>query len=299
MALLGAAAVVAATAVAFSRVDLSLPSGSELAAACGRVVPLQSGLAMVLTLVLAGAGLIVLALAVRSAARQFIVQRRVVRSARAVGRRRIGGHVVTVIAGERPRAYCAGLLRPRIYVSLGALRALSASELGAVIAHEGHHRAKRDPLRIFVAGVVTDALFFLPGLRRLGRRYRELAELAADEAATRSADGESLASALLAFGTRGGEVGAVVGIAPERVDHLLGQAAHWQLPRSVFAGFLATTAALAAAMIALAALAGSGSLALAALLAQGCMVAMVAVPVAAIALLGLTVCRSQVRRAGA
>jgi len=299
MALLGAAAVAAATVVAFSRVDLSLPSGPALAAACGQVVPFQSGVAMVLTLVLAGAGFVVLVLALRSAARQFVAQRRTVRSAEAVGRRAIGGHAVTVISNECPRAYCAGLVRPRIYVSLGALRTLSRAELEAVIAHEAHHRAKRDPLRIFMVGVITDALFFLPGLRRLGRRYRELAELAADEAATRSTDAESLASALLAFGSRGGEVGAVVGIAPERVDHLLGQTAHWQLPRSVFAGFLATTAALAGAVIGLPTLAGSGSLALAALLAQGCMVAMVAVPVAALALLALTFRRTEFRRAGA
>jgi len=32
------------------------------------------------------------------------------------------------------QAFCAGLLRPRIYVSTGALRALGSDELGAVLA---------------------------------------------------------------------------------------------------------------------------------------------------------------------
>ena len=74
--------------------------------------------------------------------------------------------------------------------------------------------------------VLRDALFFLPVLRDAERRYAALAEVAADEAAVRSAGAEPLASALLYFGE---QPGGAVGIAAERVDHLLGQPAKWRL----------------------------------------------------------------------
>ena len=111
-----------------------------------------------------------------------------------------------------PLAFCAGLLRPRVYVSEGALRALGDDELAAVVAHESHHAARRDPLRILVARAIGDAY----SLGALPRREQALAELAADAAAVRSG------------GRRAARGGAArvprrrAGIAPERVDRLAG-----------------------------------------------------------------------------
>ena len=96
-----------------------------------------------------------------------------------------------------------------MYVSAGALATLSAAELAAVVAHEGHHADRRDPLRILIARAIGDA-YSLPAL---ARREQALAELAADDAAVRRGGKAPLASALLAF------PGA---IAPERVDRLAG-----------------------------------------------------------------------------
>ena len=96
-----------------------------------------------------------------------------------------------------------------MYVSAGALATLSVAELAAVVAHEGHHADRRDPLRILIARAIGDA-YSLPALPR---REQALAELAADDAAVRRGGKAPLASALLAF--RGG-------IAPERVDRLAG-----------------------------------------------------------------------------
>jgi Zn-dependent protease with chaperone function len=296
-ALLAGGATTAAAIAAFSKLQLSLPSGQSLAAACRRVVPLQSTVAMLLVVVLIAVGVLVVAIALRSTLRQIRDQRCVLRALNRFQAMEVAGRAVTVVRDDRPQAFCAGLLRPRIYVSTAALEVLSPRELGAVVAHEAHHRANRDPLRILLARVFADALFFLPGLRRLGERYRELAELAADEAATRVGGSKALASALLTFGSREGEPATVVGIAPERADHLLGRAPRWQLPLSVFAGFVISLSALLAAVATLPSLASQGSLSVAALMAEGCMAAMIVLPLVAVAALVLAGSRARSRRA--
>jgi Zn-dependent protease with chaperone function len=130
---------------------------------------------------------------------------------------------VRVIAEDRPLAFCAGLLHPRIHVSTGALAILGPAELDAVLAHERHHVRRRDPLRLFLVRAIGDALFVLPALPRLAERYGALVELGADDAAVLASGGEpgALASALLAFDEE--RTSSVVGIDPARVDHLCGE----------------------------------------------------------------------------
>jgi hypothetical protein len=155
-----------------------------------------------------------------------------------------------------------------------------------VIAHEVHHARRRDPLRILLVGMLADALFFLPALRRLKRRYEELAEIAADEAAvTATRDPSPLAAALLRFGERGAP--GVVGIAPERVAHLLGEAPRWELPVSVIAGALVTVAGLVAVAATTAHATGGDRVSLTLLASQACMLTMAALPVVALAGLAL------------
>ena len=72
--------------------------------------------------------------------------------------------------GASPLAFCAGLLRPRVFVSEGALARLGARALTAVVAHEGHHAARRDPLRILIARAIGDA-YSLRALRGASRRW--------------------------------------------------------------------------------------------------------------------------------
>jgi hypothetical protein len=144
----------------------------------------------------------------------------------------VAGRRVVVVPGARPLAFCAGLLRPRVYVSAGALECLGEAELGAVVAHEAHHAARRDPLRILVARAIGDAY----SLGALPRREQALAELAADAAAVRSGGAAPLASALLAFDA--------AGIAPERVDRLAGNGPRGEVPRTLVAGAGVVIAAL-------------------------------------------------------
>ncbi len=202
--------------------------------------------AAAIVLALAALGAIVVVLAVRAGARELRENRRFARAMRARGVRE--HEDVHVFEDERAQAFCAGLLRPRLYVSTGATRLLGADELRAVLAHERHHRDRRDPLRIAVGRVLARALFFMPALARLHSRYCADAELAADDAAIRAQGGSpaTLASAMLAF-EGATHPAASVGLAPERVDHLLGRHTPRPLPLAWMTAALASAFAIAVA----------------------------------------------------
>ena len=158
---------------------------------------------------------------------------------------RLDGHpTVEVIAGSRPEAFCAGYLRPRVYISKGALESLTTLQLEAVLAHEHHHQLVRDPLRFAVGRILARALFFVPVLRPLVERDADLAELNADGAAVRASAGRQgpLASALLVFDASAPP--GVSGISSARVDSLLGEPVRWRVPVWLMAASLAALAAL-------------------------------------------------------
>jgi Zn-dependent protease with chaperone function len=205
----------------------------------------RANAAAVIVLILAGLGLFVLLQLTWAVVAEVRAQRRF---SRAIAARHPRPHgAVCLVDDPEPRAFCAGFLRPRIYLSTGTLRQLGDDELEAVLAHEEHHRQRRDPLRIAIARVFSHAFFFLPILRRLSDRYCAMAELAADDAAVQNArgGGATLASALLSFSAAAHPHGAV-GIAPERVDHLLGRTPTWQLPAALLVGGSATVVVLGA-----------------------------------------------------
>ena len=242
----GALAVITAllTAVTvLSRLDFTVRSGRDLVAACMQLLPSSgpAGLAVLAVLALLVA---VLLCGARAAMGLGSAQRRLSRGLVVLGVERRGGVRFHRIAGDTPQAFCVGMLRPRICVSEGAAATLRERELQAVLAHEEHHRRRRDPLRLAVGGTVAQAFFFLPALRRLHERYRAMAELAADEAAVGRTDASTLASALLRFSPTGPSV--AVGIAPERVDHLLGEPPRWDLPLLMLFGSLAVLGLLVA-----------------------------------------------------
>jgi Zn-dependent protease with chaperone function len=126
----------------------------------------------------------------------------------------VGERSVTVVGGTQPRAFCAGLLRPRVCVTEAALARLAPDELRAVVEHEACHARRRDPLRLAVAQVAADGFGFLAPVRRLPSSQAAVADLAAD------------AAAVAALGTAQPLAAAMVRLrepAPERVDHLLGR----------------------------------------------------------------------------
>lgn len=220
IALLGTGVTALAFVAAAANVSLGIPSVDALIAACRRLALPEVTVTSVAALILGSGAFAVVLLAVRSALRQIRDTRRFVASLHVIGPARVGPPRTYVFADDAPNAFCAGLLRPRIFVSTGTLETLRRDELDAVLAHEAHHARSRDPLRLLLARTARDGLFFLPGMHDLAERYAALAEAeaAADGAAVRASGGDrgSLAAALLAFDSATSS--AVVGIAPERVD---------------------------------------------------------------------------------
>jgi hypothetical protein len=286
LAALGALVVLAGAGIALARVDLALGPIGRLLRDCDRL-PLPrltpGGLAAFGLVLLGGAALVQ---GLRSAIRRVRGCHRFLKALEIVAERQSDHARVLVISSSRVQAFCAGFLRPRVYVSRGASALLSEAQLAAVVAHEAHHARRHDPLRILLLTVLTDALFFLPALGRLHKRYEELAELAADEAALGAVgDASQLAAALLQFGEAGAQ--GVVRIGPERVDHLLGRPAGWELPVAAIVGALVTLIALLVLALIAAGSAAVARVSIAELAAQSCMLAMGAAPIVALAGLGV------------
>jgi uncharacterized integral membrane protein len=190
-------------------------------------------------------------------------------------------HGALLIDDPEPRAFCTGLLRPRVYLSTGAMAILDDAALGAVLAHERHHARRHDPLRLAAGRVVARALFFLPELSDLVERQQALAELSADESAVNAspANRSALASAMLSFSDAPASAGSA-GIDPARVDYLLGDAPSWRFPIALCLAaasvvVLLTTVAVLAGRLA----SGSATLALPFLSRQPCIVVLAAIPV--------------------
>jgi Zn-dependent protease with chaperone function len=117
-------------------------------------------------------------------------------AARTVG---IGGRFDVLDAAE-PLAFCYGYLQPRVLMSRGLVALLTFDELSALLIHEREHLRQRDPMKVAVGRLMTSAVFFVPAVGALYRRYLVEKELAADAAAIAAqASSVSLASALAVF----------------------------------------------------------------------------------------------------
>jgi hypothetical protein len=265
----------------FASWRLSSPASSRHISILGQTLSYPTGNASaVIVLVLALLGAVVVATAVAGAVKELVAARRFARWLALIATRRVDG--VFVIDDDRPQAFCAGLLRPRVYFTSAALARLDEAAVAAVLAHERHHARSRDPLRLAASRVLAQALFFLPSLRRLAQRRMLFAELGADESAIRAKPGNrsALARAMLSF-AEPDESGDQVGIDPVRVDHLLGQATGWRFPVLL----CVSTAAVIFLVLALAMLAGreavgSATLAPPFLTAQPCVVVLALIPAA-------------------
>jgi hypothetical protein len=239
-----------------------------------------ANLAAVVMLALALLGAVVTARALRGAAAEVSAARRFNRRlARAAGPHLRGA---IVLEDERPHAFCAGLVKPRVYVTSGALAILDELALAAVLTHERHHAHRRDPLRLATSRVFARAMFFLPALGALGREQAALAEMSADESAINSEPGHrsALARAMLAF-TDASNSGDSVGIDPARVDYLLGEPPNWRFPATMCAVAIGLLALLVTvAVLAGREAAGAATLAPPFLSAQPCVVVLAIIPAA-------------------
>lgn len=155
------------------------------------------------------------------------------------------GDKVRLVDSETPLCFCAGFISPRIYLSPGMLRKLTAEELEALLLHEKHHMENRDPLRMLMGTLVVSGFFFVPALRDMFKRYLIEKEIAADRSAIRhQGHCMGIAGALhKMLQDRRTAVGAFVASSGDalswRIDHLTGDTSPHA--RTVPASHLATS----------------------------------------------------------
>lgn len=249
---------------------------------------------IVLLLALFGFG--VTALAAAGAARELAASRRFRRRIAAVEADRLHGAIV--FEDPQPRAFCAGLVRPRVYLSTGAVGMLDEAALRAVWLHEREHARRYDPLRLATARVLARALFFVPGLAELVHRQQALAELGADERSINDSpeNRSALARAMLSF-SDGSGAGTTVGIDPERVDYLLGEQPTWRFPALLCLASVSVLALMTAVGVLLGqGASGAATLNLPFLSSQPCVLVLATMP-ALLVLGALGVLRTTPRRA--
>ncbi len=232
----------------------------------------------IVILLLAVLGSVVTARALSGAARELVASRRFHR--RLAGEHPQPLHGALLIDDAHPRAFCAGLLRPRVYLTTGALAMLDDSALRAVLAHERHHAHRHDPLRLAAGRVLARALVFLPEFGELVVHQQALAELSADESAVNAAPANrsALARAMLSFSDATASAGSI-GISAARVDYLLGEPPTWRFPALLCIAAAAVIALLVAVAVLAGQLAnGSATLAPPFLSRQPCVVVLAAIP---------------------
>ena len=127
--------------------------------------------------------------------------------------------IARVAPGLPVPAFTAGWLRPRIYLARELEERLTAEELAAVVAHEGAHAARRDPLCLSILRFLGHTLFWIPVLRRLAQDCADEAEICADDAARREQP-LALASAILAVAEWSPAVPRRVGVGLHHPDLL-------------------------------------------------------------------------------
>ncbi len=154
---------------------------------------------------------------------------------------------ILVLDHAEAAAYCVPGRGGRVVVTSGALGRLGSGELEAVLAHERAHLRGRHDVVVAAATVLRDAFGFVPLLAAAADRIPQLVEMAADDAATRSADRRCLAQALLSLGgapTPTGLLGAGGSTAAARVRRLVAPHRHFGVVRG-----LAVSAGIAAVLM--------------------------------------------------
>ena len=132
-----------------------------------------------------------------------------------------------LIEDARPVAYCLPGRRPRIVISEGALRLLSAAQADAVIEHERGHAHEHHGL-VMLPMVGLQRLFaWVPYARLAPAEIATLLEMSADDYSARRNDPVRLAAALVRMATSGHVPTCALGAAghatSRRVSRLLGE----------------------------------------------------------------------------
>jgi Zn-dependent protease with chaperone function len=159
-----------------------------------------------------------------------------------------------LVEHSQPAAYCVAGRSPTVVLTTGALQALDPGQLGAVLAHERAHLAGRHHCLLALARIGRLVLPFLPLMRDADAQVARLVEMHADDAAIRSSDPRSLATALVALATAASPAPALAAAATDsvhRIHRLLGPAEPLGRARRQLLRAAAATLALTPLLLAL------------------------------------------------
>jgi beta-lactamase regulating signal transducer with metallopeptidase domain len=111
----------------------------------------------------------------------------------------VGVKRLRVIDTEAMVCLCGGLIRPAVYVSRGVLQTFTEPMLIACLAHEAAHAHRAEPLRSLLRWLVSVLAVMLPAVRVSVSHLATCGEIAADDAALRTAGRPALLAAVAAF----------------------------------------------------------------------------------------------------
>jgi beta-lactamase regulating signal transducer with metallopeptidase domain len=100
-----------------------------------------------------------------------------------------------ILDSEAPVIFLAGVVHPRLVLSSGVLRTLSAEQLESVIRHEKAHRASRDNFKRLLLLLSPEILPFSRSFHLMDQTWAQFSEWAADDDAAGNDPGESLSLA--------------------------------------------------------------------------------------------------------
>ncbi|MFP8958992.1 M56 family metallopeptidase [Streptomyces nanhaiensis] len=148
----------------------------------------------------------------------------------------------TVLEHDRPAAYCLPGHSPRIVVSAGALRLLSAEQLDAVLEHERAHVAGRHHLALAAAEAFSKVFRRLPLAWHSREQTSMLLEMIADDRALRRQPRQVLATAMYEMVAGGAPAGAFAVGGPSALVRLRRLLTPQQRPHIAFRGSVAAAA---------------------------------------------------------
>jgi Zn-dependent protease with chaperone function len=161
----------------------------------------------------------------------------------------------TLVDHPQPAAYCVAGRHPTVVLTTGAVQALDADQLAAVLAHERAHLTGRHHRLIAMARIGRQVLPFVPLMRDADAQVARLAEMHADDAATRTCEPAPLATALVILAAGASPVPALAAAATDavqRIQRMLGPAEPLGRTRRRLLRTTAAALALAPVLLALA-----------------------------------------------
>ena len=133
-------------------------------------------------------------------------------AARIAGRKLPGVTAAVVLDAPRPAAYCVPGRPGTIVLTSGALALLDPAQLAAVLSHERAHLASRHHLLIALARGLAAVFPAVPLFARGPQNVTRLAEMCADDAATRHSGRRTVMAALLVMATGAAVPASALGV---------------------------------------------------------------------------------------